>query len=231
MRINFTLLLLSISLSTVFAQEGQKQAVNHPNVHKVVVKEVLQANNYTYLRVLEDTTLTWLAIPKLEDARVGNTYYYQGGMNMGKFTSKDLDRTFDDIVFLNGVVDPEIVEGGGASATPKAPKPKNEIDVVEDISVEPAKGGITIAQLFEKPNKYKNKRVKISGQVTKYSSKILGVNWIHLQDGSGHDFTCTSKGEAAVGDIITVEGKITLDKDFGAGYRYAIIMEEAKILK
>ena len=30
-----------------------------------------------------------------------------------------------------------------------------------------------------------------------------------------------------VGDVVTVEGKVTLDKDFGHGYFYEIIIEEA----
>jgi hypothetical protein len=33
-----------------------------------------------------------------------------------------------------------------------------------------------------------------------------------------------------VGDIVTFSGTIALDKDFGAGYKYEVIMENATIL-
>ena len=59
-------------------------------------------------------------------------------------------------------------------------------------------------------------------------------NWIHLQDGteSGgkYDFTITTKETVNTGDTITIKGKITLDKDFGYGYKYDIIMEEAVLI-
>ena len=69
----------------------------------------------------------------------------------------------------------------------------------------------------------------------KYSAGIMGRNWIHLQDGTGdaatgtHDITVTSSDTTAVGDIILVEGTVAVDKDFGAGYRYAVIVEEASV--
>jgi len=41
----------------------------------------------------------------------------------------------------------------------------------------------------------------------------------------------TTTESAALGDIVGFEGKIAIDKDFGSGYTYEIIMEEAKIIK
>ncbi|PLW99344.1 MAG: nucleotide-binding protein, partial [Marinilabiliales bacterium] len=74
----------------------------------------------------------------------------------------------------------------------------------------------------------------IRGKVTKFNSKIMNRNWIHLQDGTGNsggfDFTATTSDEVNVGDIITIEGVITLEKDFGAGYFYDIIMESGKVI-
>ena len=75
--------------------------------------------------------------------------------------------------------------------------------------------------------------VKLRGKVVKYNAGIMGKNWIHLQDGTSNgdenDITITTEMSAKVGDIITVEGKIALDKDFGAGYLYKIIVEESQI--
>jgi hypothetical protein len=58
-------------------------------------------------------------------------------------------------------------------------------------------------------------------------------NWVHLQDGTSDsgsfDLTVTTEEEVNVGDVLTFEGKIKLDKDFGAGYSYEVIMEQAKL--
>lgn len=69
----------------------------------------------------------------------------------------------------------------------------------------------------------------------KVSSGIMGRNWLHIQDGSGNqkdgsnDLVVTSKDLAAVGDIVTVSGTLRKDKDFGSGYKYDVIVEQANI--
>jgi hypothetical protein len=103
----------------------------------------------------------------------------------------------------------------------------------KDVKVTPAAGGITIADLFSKKDKYSGKTVKIKGQVVKFNPEIMGKNWIHIQDGTesngDFDLTVTSSSVVKVGDMITVEGKVSLDKDFGAGYFYKVIVEDAII--
>jgi phosphopantetheine adenylyltransferase len=65
----------------------------------------------------------------------------------------------------------------------------------------------------------------------------MGKNWIHLQDGSGdpmkntHDLVVTTSETAAKDAVVVVEGVLSKDKDFGAGYRYQAIIEDAKISK
>jgi hypothetical protein len=77
--------------------------------------------------------------------------------------------------------------------------------------------------------------VKITGRVTKYNPSIMGKNWVHLQDGSefegGYDLTVTTDTVVEVGETVTFEGKIALDKDFGYGYFYSVLLEEGKILE
>ena len=95
------------------------------------------------------------------------------------------------------------------------------------------KGGITIAELFSKRENYSNKIVILQGKVVKFNSQIMGKNWVHLQDGTNdennYDLTITTNDVVLVGDVVTFEGKITLNKDFGAGYSYEVIMEGAKL--
>ena len=103
--------------------------------------------------------------------------------------------------------------------------------------VEKAKDGKTVSEVYAQKGALKEKNVTVRGQVVKYSAGIMGKNWVHLRDGSGtaekndHDLTVTTQDETKVGDVVTVQGTLRLDKDFGAGYAYPVIVEDAKIGK
>jgi hypothetical protein len=105
----------------------------------------------------------------------------------------------------------------------------------EDLTIEPAQGGITISELFKNKKDYSGKIVKIKGKVTKVNPAIMGKNWIHLQDGTDFegqfDLTVTSDVIPETGNTIIIEGKVALDKDFGYGYAYPLLLEEAKIIQ
>lgn len=231
-------LILAFTVLAVFIMHcrGQNNAPispDHPNVHKIIVKEVLQTTSYTYVHAEENGEMQWIAIPKMT-ANPGEIYYFHGGLEMGEFKSKELDRTFSSILFLNGLISPEVVEGGETplKTSPQIGEPPDEEP--ED-AIDPAQGGITIAELYSNKLNYQGKILKIRGKVTKFNSRIMGRNWIHLQDGTAssgaNDLTATSTEEVKVGDIIILEGEITLDKDFGAGYFYSIIMENSIIVE
>ena len=112
---------------------------------------------------------------------------------------------------------------------------RQTVGQLKDISVTPAEGGITISKLLSDKAQYANKTVKINGQVVKFSQDIMKKNWAHLQDGtdaSGQfDLVVTTNDMVKVGDVVTFEGKIALDKDFGYGYKYDVLMEDAKVVK
>ena len=117
---------------------------------------------------------------------------------------------------------------GMESQSHKAPVQTEKITV----SIEPCDGCITISKLFESKQSFSGKSIKVKGQVTKFNPQIMGKNWVHLQDGTEseglYDLTVTTDKEVSVGDVITFEGKIALDKDFGYGYFYSVLMEDAK---
>lgn len=98
-----------------------------------------------------------------------------------------------------------------------------------DIKVEPCKDCIRISDLLAGKKNYSGKTVRVTGKVTKFNPDIMGKNWIHIQDGTeyqgGYDLTITSDQKVSVGDTVTFEGKIVLDKDFGYGYYYSVLME------
>jgi len=206
---------------------------------KVIVQEVLQVDSYTYLNVLEDGKKIWLAVPSME-AKLGEIYYYKGGMEMPDFKSTELDRTFDAVLFLGSItsadaIDPEKgMVDPNAEAAPVTNAKKPTLDKLE-LTIEAVEGGTRIADLFENKTDFAGKKIKVTGEVTKFSTAIMGKNWVHFQDGTAfeglYDLMITTQENIQVGDVVTFEGVITLDKDFGAGYFYKVIMEEAVLVK
>ncbi len=118
--------------------------------------------------------------------------------------------------------------GGGPAAAPSGP-----------IKVDKATGpdAYTVGEIHAKGAALDKKKVTVRGKVVKVSAAIMGRNWIHLRDGSGdqakgtNNLVVTSQDTPKVGDVVTASGILAKDKDFGAGYRYAVIVEEARIKK
>jgi hypothetical protein len=108
---------------------------------------------------------------------------------------------------------------------------------VEKVAKAQGADGRTVAEVYAQKAQLKDKNVAIRGTVVKYSPNIMGKNWIHVRDGSGaaekndHDLTVTTLDETKVGDVVTVKGLVRVDKDFGAGYAYPVIVEDAKLSK
>lgn len=99
----------------------------------------------------------------------------------------------------------------------------------------PSSGTFTVAKVVADRTALAGKTVTISGKVVKYNGGILGLNWLHVQDGSGaekdgtNDIAVTSVDVAKVGDMVTITGTVVIDKDFGAGYNYAVLLQNASI--
>jgi hypothetical protein len=233
MKFTFTCLTLLVLSSMLYSQTDAKITKGHEGIHKVVVRAVLQTNNYTYLGVRENEDTTWLAVPKME-ANPGEIYYYQGGNEMVDFKSSSLNRTFKSVWFLAGVVsENDMLKTTSSPTSSKSASGSKAEESKLDLKIEPVEGGISIGELFANPEKYSGQTVKVKGQVIKFSSSIMGKNWIHLQDGTEFegqfDFVATTDQIVKQGDVIVAEGKISLNKDFGYGYFYKVIMEESKI--
>jgi hypothetical protein len=124
-----------------------------------------------------------------------------------------------------------------ASAAPAMPadhpvaKPGEEVDLS---GIAKAEGGKTVAEVFAEKASLAGKPVTVRGKVVKVNGGIMGKNWLHVRDGSGaegtNDLTVTTSGELPeLGTIVVVTGPVTLDKDFGMGYQYAVILEDAEV--
>ena len=107
----------------------------------------------------------------------------------------------------------------------------------KDISVEKAQGenAYTVGEIFEKGKNLNNKKVAVRGKVVKVSKMIMGKNWLHIQDGTGnpmqntHDLVVTTMAEPALDSVVIIEGTLHANKDFGAGYKYDVIIEDADL--
>ena len=239
----FTIPLICIFLFTLGCKKNpsDKKDSAKTDVHKIFVKESIQSSNYTFVRASENDTDKWIAIPSM-NLKTGEIYYYTGGLMMLRFKSKELNRTFDHILFLEGLrkeMDPGIRKLLTSKTYPMMEEKHQNVNTSNlrriPIKLKPAKDGMTIAILYAHKDRYAGKIVQIKGIVTKFSPDIMKRNWIHLQDGTKDenkfDLTITTGSRVSQGDTVTFEGKITLQKDFGFGYSYELLMEDATILQ
>lgn len=213
-------------------QSGTKTSRINPNQpHEITASEVIQSPSYTYVLATKDKISFWTATAKT-DVREGETYFFTNALEMQDFTSEELGRTFEWIYFVNKLHPGELPMPGDAEIE-SGQEWKSMPDKI-DVKVDKPEGGVSVAELHENRNDYEGKKVLVRGQVVRYSPGIMGRNWIHLQDGTGeegsHDLTITTRDEISVGEIGTFEGVISLDKDFGAGYFYDLIMEDATLV-
>jgi hypothetical protein len=127
-------------------------------------------------------------------------------------------------------------EAPAAEETASQPHPNpSEATASIDLSgIAKAEGGQTVAEVFAGSDQLEGKSVVIRGKVVKVNANIMGKNWLHVRDGSGeegtNDLTITSTGTAPeVGDTVLVTGTVALNRDFGMGYQYPVIVEDAEV--
>jgi hypothetical protein len=214
--------------SSVWAADAPAMAAPSSAVMTGVILEVKDVDSYTYIRLKTKDGETWAAV-STAPLKVGATVTLGNTMVMKNFESKSLKKTFPSIVFgtLAGsdkkAGDPH---AGGAKLANTTP-----------IQVPKATGANarTVAEVITKSAELKDKPVRVRGKVVKYSAAIMGKNWIHLRDGSGsdadntNDILVTSAAPVKLGDVVTVSGLVRVNKDFGAGYTYKVLIEEATI--
>ncbi len=233
-KISFILvILISLSIIACNKENPKNDAAVPAGTHKIVVKEFQNASGYTYILASEKGKDYWIAIKEMP-VQKGDILYFTQSMEMKNFTSKTLNKTFDTILFVDHVTKTPVKE------PPKVPNPAISsahqgvsAEKKENVHITPLKDGLTIEKIYEQRQDLNGKTVKVKGVVTKYNGGIMNRNWIHIQDGTGfenhYDIAVTTDQSARVGETIVVEGVLATDKDFGAGYRYDAIIENAKI--
>ena len=196
----------------------------------VKVKAVEQVPNYTYLLVKGKGPEYWIAVSSTEIG-VGEKITYQGGLLMEDFYSQELDRTFDKVLFLNGLGGEQTPAMGHMPGTTQGSVKSDRLDT----QIEHGEGILSISELYANPSAYEGKSIRVKGEIAKFNAQIIQRNWIHLQDGTEfegkYDLTVTSQQGFGVGEVVTLEGVLALNRDFGYGYSYELLLEEAVIVE
>lgn len=198
------------------------------------VLETMDSGGYTYIRLKTASGETWAAVNEAKVEK-GSEVTVAGSMTMVDFESPTLHRKFDSILFGS-------LAAPGGSAVPPAVAAQHASAAagpadVGEIKVPKAEGpeGRTVAALHAERASLTGKPVSVRGKVVKFLPGIMGKNWVHLRDGSGSrekkddDLTVTTSETVEVGAVVLAKGTVGVDRDFGSGYKYPVILEEATL--
>lgn len=259
----FTITLLSYST----AVHATAAKINpHGDAINGTITETMNAAGYTYMNIATDKGQIWVAIPETKVTK-GDKISCSAGMEMKQFHSKSLNRTFDTVIFSEGITGSlSASPHRGATALNKAPSTDSFDQAVQaeregeqkkstqpnpsggsmaaiapfaEIDIEKATGenSYTVAELFQQAKELNGKTIRVRGKVVKYNANIMGRHWLHIQDGTGepmqntHDLVVTTESKLDNPDILTIEGVLAADKDFGSGYKYEVIIEDSSVIE
>jgi len=225
---------------TIVAEEGEVPG----GTHRGRVVETMSTAGYTYVLFDTGKEQVWAAAPEFA-VTVGDEVIVPPGAPMADHYSRTLDRKFDLVYFVSSVtvVGEEGASGGNATDLPPG---HPRIDVGNAVShtvparsdinlagIARAEGGKTVAEIYAAKSELSGKEVVVRGRVVKFTPAIMGTNWVHLQDGTGeegaNDLTITTSATVKVGDTVVARGALGVDRDFGYGYHYAVIIENGEI--
>jgi len=230
--LNFVFLFIIFAAALCSAAEG---------IHKGKVIYAKSVDKYTYIQLKEKSGKVWLAASKM-DVSVGDTVEYVGGTLINDFKSKQLNRTFKSILFVARI---HVVgkDKGKKLSIPNDEYHKNKNVVSKTNQVtSPKKGslkkpsdGKTIEEIYSQKEKLAGKEVILRAKVIKVNKNIMKKNWLTLSDGTGKspddNITATTTDDVKNGDILVVKGILNLNVNIGSGYKYKMLIENAKLSK
>lgn len=225
------------------------------------VLETMNSSGYTYLLVANGGLQQWVAIPETTVAKGERVAYFSGmTMNdfHSKTLDKTFATIVFSAGLAEKGEKPapapkEAASNSFAAAlkaeeqtAPTIPAPgatsggsSGAVVPMEELTIAKAEGenAHRVGEIFARAKELQGRSVRVRGKVVKVSTAIMGRNWVHLQDGSGnplnnsHDLVLTGDKAPEVGTIVVMEGVLAADKDFGAGYTYSAIVEQATIVE
>jgi hypothetical protein len=249
------LLLGALLLTIQFAEAADGSSASGDSDARGFSGKVIETTNtsgYTYVQVDTGTEKLWAATTQFE-VKVGDSVAVSAGTPMSNYHSKSLNRDFDVVYFTGEIT----VNGSGAGAVPALPPghpaiggaatpglppghpsltaPAAAAPNLDLSGIKKADGGKTIQEIYAGKTMLAGKAVSVRGKVVKYNANILGKNWLHIEDGSGsadkndNDLTVTTSTPASLGATVLVTGNVSTNRDFGAGYKYSVIIEDAQM--
>lgn len=184
---------------------------------EVQVLEHIAGKRYSYVKVKSGSTTYWLAT-MLGNFEKGQKYFYTEGIEKTQYLSTELNRTFDRIILVTQLFSSS----------------NQQIQLIQNHGpVQLKSGSIPIKSLVAKSTELNGKEVQLTARIVKVNAAILDRNWYHIQDGTlnGYDLVFTSTEEFPVGHVVTIRGILANNKDFGAGYKYEMIVENARSIR
>jgi hypothetical protein len=202
------------------------------------VIETVNAAGYTYVHFDTGKEKVWAAAPEFV-VEVGETVAISGSMPMRDHYSKTLDRSFELVYFVGGVevegeerkpVDPQSGSPSWMKGRSTAAAGPAEVDLS---GIEKAAGGKTVEEVYAGRADIAGQEIVVRGRVVKFTARIMGKNWLHVRDGTGapgsDDLTVTTDATVETGSTVLVRGTVSADRDFGSGYKYELIVEDAEV--
>lgn len=206
----------------------QNQTEVTPRMHTVKALESVNTSGYTYIKVAENSNEYWIAVNKM-DVKKDQVLYFAKSMEMKNFHSTELNRTFESVLFVDGIAT------SADQAATNFQHPEINPTPNEAVKVDAYPGGKTVKDVYADKAALNGKVIKIRGKVVKVNTGIMDRNWVHIQDGTSnngeYDLLVTTGENVNMGDIVSFEGKVAINQDFGAGYAYSVLIENAKIIK
>ena len=217
-------LLLCLSFTTSHAETTESPTAIASTIRGKVV-EIINTAGYTYAEVDSGNSKVWAAGP-VTPLKHGELIEFSTRMPMKNFHSQSMQRDFPLVYFIDRFKrDGETPADSSQHDKLKQPQTGKPVEGIDKVN-----NGHTIAEILADKKNLSTKNIRVRGQVVKYTANILGKNWLHIKDSSTpHDLTITTDDTVAVDDVIIVEGKLELNKDYGYGYLYPVIVVDAKI--
>jgi len=193
------------------------------------VVQTMDVSQYTYMEIDTGDGLIWVAGPVTKVA-VGDAVEVPSGIQMVDFRSTTLNRTFESIRLVSAIRVKSQQKAGSESA-PLSGDAGAEPQVS---GIERIEGGHTVAEIIADKTSLSGSEVAVRGKVITMNAAIMGRNWLHLSDGTigpdgEREITVNTQDIAAVGSTVVVRGTVTTDRDFGSGYKYSVLIEDAKV--
>jgi len=196
------------------------------------VTDIEEAAGYTYAEVDTGDKKVWAAATTTP-LKIGDMIAFTTEMPMKNFHSNSLKRDFPIIYFVSRfIIDNASLTGTTTEMASSHGKIKPAAAAKAIEGIHKVEGGNTIAEVYTDKQKLDGKVIRVRGQVTKFTASVMGKNWLHIRDSSTlDDLTITSDNTAVIDAVVVIEGKLALDKDFGYGYVYPLIVEDASVTR